>query len=324
MKKKIVKVFSLIVILLVLVFILKNVFFNRNATIDIKQGSTIKEIAYSLKENGIISSTLIFRLKARTSDKSTKIQAGLHDLNSAMSFDEIMCELTNPARSGEHIEITIPEGFEFRQIVQRLEENGVIDKDKFCEEAEHGEFDFDFIKDIPERENRLEGYLFPDTYYIYPNMTEHDIIEKMLSRFNKEFNDEYKKRANEIGMSVDNVVTLASIVEREAKGDEDRKFVASVFHNRLNGKNGTRLLESCATVQYILKERKEVLSYEDTKIDSPYNTYRYTGLPKGPIASPGKASLEATLYPENTDYLFFKVKDGKHLFSSNYEEHLQK
>ena len=188
--------------------------------------------------------------------------------------------------------------------------------------AEKLDYDSPFTKEIPNRENRYEGYLFPDTYEFDASATGEDITKRMLLRFSEIWTDEYKNRAKELGMTMDEVVILASIIEREAGNEGEMGKVSSVFHNRLNI---DMPLQSCATVQYILKERKSVLSVEDTKIDSPYNTYMYKGLPKGPIASPGKAAINAALYPETTDYLYFKVtSDGVTVFSKTLEEHNSK
>ena len=144
----------------------------------------------------------------------------------------------------------------------------------------------------------------------------------MLMQFEKHYAP-YAERAEEMGMTMDEVITLASVIEREAQGDYDRKLVSSVFHNRLKSTDYP-YLQSCATVQYVLKERKAVLSVADTKIDSPYNTYINKGLPIGPIASPGEKSIEAALYPEESEYLFFVLgSDGKHHFSKTYSEHMQ-
>ena len=165
--------------------------------------------------------------------------------------------------------------------------------------------------------------MFPDTYQFTANMSAHDILQVMLNRFDEIYTDKYQARAAELGMTTDEVVTLASVIEREAASPDEARLVSSVFHNRLKSSDYP-YLQSCATVQYVLKERKPVLSVADTKIDSPYNTYQNKGLPVGPIASPGKSSLEAALYPADTDYLFFVVgKDGKTVFSKTYEEHLR-
>ena len=143
----------------------------------------------------------------------------------------------------------------------------------------------------------------------------------MLARFDEVYHQAYRERAKALSMTDHELITLASIIEREAMGDADRELVAGVFHNRLKSTTYP-YLESCATVQYILKERKPVLTVADTKIDSPYNTYRNPGLPSGPIASPGEAAIRAALYPAETDYLFFVLDStGTHRFASTYAEH---
>jgi len=182
-------------------------------------------------------------------------------------------------------------------------------------------FDYAFLRGVPKRENRLEGYLFPDTYQFSLSEGAYSIINKMLARFDEIYTQEYRTRAKSLGMTDDEIITLASVIEREAQGDGDRKTVAGVFHNRLKNAQYP-YLESCATVQYILKERKPVLSVADTKIDSPYNTYQNPGLPAGPIASPGQKSIEAALYPEAHNYLFFVMDStGKHRFAETFSEH---
>ena len=145
-------------------------------------------------------------------------------------------------------------------IVDKLVELGLGDRDKIYEAINNHYFDYDFLTDVSRAEERLEGYLFPDTYEVYKNISEEEIIDKMLERFDQIFNEDFKARASELNMSVNEIVTLASIIEREAKVDEERKIVSSVFHNRLNI---NMMLRSCATVQYVLKERKEVLLYKD-------------------------------------------------------------
>ena len=177
------------------------------------------------------------------------------------------------------------------------------------------------MKKIPRTENRLEGYLYPDTYLFSTEESEHDIINKMLTAFNERVVPAYE--AVRTPYSLDQIIILASVVEREAANDEERPTVASVFHNRID--RGMKL-ESCATVQYILKERKTILSNADTAIDSKYNTYKYKGLPVGPIASPGLKSVEAALSPADTKYLYFvATADGsQNLFSETFDEHNQK
>ncbi len=288
--------------------------------VTIEAGSGTADIAKKLAENGIIKKPFWFRLFSKLGGHDGTYQQGTYTLQENAGYGELYKTLKN-APEAESVKITIPEGFELRQIADRLEEAGLIDREKFYDAVENGEFDYDFVKKIPKRENRLEGYLFPDTYLFQPGESEAAIIEKMLARFNEVYTQEYRNRAKELGMTDDELITLATVIEREAQGDVDRKLVAGVFHNRLKSKSYP-YLQSCATVQYILKERKPVLSVADTQIDSPYNTYKYPGLPVGPIASPGKAAIEAALYPEETDYLFFVLdSQGVHRFARTFAEH---
>ncbi|NLY44054.1 MAG: endolytic transglycosylase MltG [Clostridiaceae bacterium] len=289
--------------------------------VEIAKGASTKDIAEILKEKKLIKYPLLFRVVSRIKQNDGKYQQGVHLLDTSMDYDAIMAELKKTVAKKEVKRFTIPEGYEFKQIVEKLSTEKLIDKEKFIALAEMGDFEYSFLKDLPERKPRLEGYLFPETYEVYADATEEDILRKMLEQFEKEFKQEYLERAEELGMTVDEVITLASIIEREARLQEERPLISAVFHNRLKSKEYP-LLQSCATVQYILGERKEVLSEEDTKIQSPYNTYLNPGLPPGPIASPGRESIYAALYPADVSYLFFVAKsDGSHIFSNTYEEH---
>ncbi|WZL71474.1 endolytic transglycosylase MltG [Clostridiaceae bacterium 35-E11] len=293
---------------------------NKNVMLEITKGSSTSQIAAVLKEEKVIKNDLAFRILSKIVKADGKMKAGKFLLNTSMSANDIIHILVQGDVVKDTIKFTIPEGFELRQIADRLYEKGLIDKEKFIEIANNGDFDYKFLKDIPKGENRLEGYLFPDTYEVSKDVTEKELIVKMLNRFDAVFEEAYYERTAELNMDINQIITIASIIEREAKLDEERSIVSSVFHNRI--RKGM-LLQSCATVQYILGERKENLSLKDIEIDSPYNTYKYEGLPPKPIASPGKASIEAALYPEKTDYLYFVVsKNGKHTFSKTYQEHL--
>ncbi|MBQ4518599.1 MAG: endolytic transglycosylase MltG [Clostridia bacterium] len=290
-------------------------------TVTVKEGIGTAQIADVLKENGIIRYPFWFRLASKLGGHDGSYLQGTFTMSRNAGYEAVFKGLKSP--DNVLIRVTIPEGFELRQIADRLQEEGLIDRDRFFEVAEKTEFDYWFLKDLPKRENRLEGYLFPDTYLFKKGDTEENIINMMLARFEQIYTDEFKKQAKALNMSDDEIIILASVIEREAMGDTDRDKVASVFHNRLKNSQYP-YLESCATVQYILKERKPVLSVADTQIDSPYNTYRNSGLPAGPIASPGKASIEAALYPAKTDYLFFVLdSSGVHRFAKTYAEHQQ-
>ncbi len=295
---------------------------NQAVEIVIPAGATTSDIAQILKEEKLIKSTMLFKVISKVNNTDGLYKQGKHILDRTMSYEEMTNELSKTVWVRDITRFTIPEGYELRQIVTLLAEKDLIDEDRFMHLVKNGEFDYAFLEDIPERENRLEGYLFPDTYEVYVDVTEEEIINKMLDRFDEVFVQAYYQRANELKMTVDEVVTLASIIEREAQLNKERPLVSAVFHNRMKS-TSYPLLQSCATVQYVLKERKPVLSTEDTKIDSPYNTYIYKGLPIGPIASPGKESIYAALYPADVDYLFFVAKgDGSHIYSRTLNEHI--
>ena len=293
---------------------------NNLITVEIPRGTSTAKIADILKKHKLIHSDLAFLILNKLLKTDGKIQAGKYSLSDNMSAEDIISALVKGDVILDTVKFTIPEGFEFRQIVDRLESNGLINRDTFINIANNNDFNYKFLDNVQKGENRLEGFLFPDTYEVSKDISEEQLIIRMLDRFNQVFEESYYDRAKELNMSVTEVVTLASIIEREAQLDDERPLVSSVFHNRINK---GMLLQSCATVQYILGERKENLTNKDTAIDSPYNTYKYNGLPPKPIASPGKASIVAALYPEKSDYLYFVLDtNGKHTFSKTYKEHL--
>lgn len=287
--------------------------------ITLEKDMTSSSIANLLLKNKVIKYKDEFVRRAEAIGLKTGYAAGSYRLVPGISYQEIAKELCRKSKAAI-IRFTIPEGYEVRNIVDRLVALKLVDKDKFYEVMNNDNFNYDFLKDLPKRSVRLEGYLFPATYETRADSGEKHIIDMMLKRFDTAFTSQYKQRAKEINMSIDDVVTLASVIERESGNATESPMVSSVFHNRLQ--KGMKL-QSCATVQYILKKRKPVLSTADTKIDSPYNTYQYAGLPIGPIASPGKTSIEAALYPEESDYLYFVLgKNNQTIFSKTYAEHL--
>ena len=290
-------------------------------SVKIEKGSTVGRIARELKDAGLIEYRWAFVLFAKVTGNADSFQYGTYVLNTDMDYLELVTNLQKTASFRATVTVMIPEGAELREIIATLDEKNVCSAEELWDAVENHPFDYDFLQNLPERENRLEGYLFPDTYEFFEQSDAVTVLTKFLDNFEVKFSQELRDRAGEIGMSIDEVVTLASIIEREAASDEDRATVSSVFHNRLNSTQYP-LLQSCATVQYVLQERKPVLTYDDIKIDSPYNTYLYEGLPIGPIASPGLASIKAALYPETTDYYFFVVTaDGTHIFSKTLAEH---
>ena len=301
----------------------------RPLVIDIPFNSSTAEIAAILQEEGLIKSAFLFRLYARYRDCDGHFQAGKYRLSPEMSLDEIMIRLQQGVIPVEVARFTIPEGFTVEQIAALLAAEGLVKKEEFEEKCVLFPRDLPFEFPAPatasdsEIQYLLEGYLFPDTYEVYAAATPADIIEAMLKRFAQVFDANFRQRAGELGFTIHEIVTLASIVEREARVPEERSLIAAVFHNRLRSEH-MPLLQSCATVQYLLGEVKPVLTNEDLGIDSPYNTYLYPHLPPGPIASPGRDALTATLYPAEVDYLFFVSKEdgsGTHYFSTTLQEH---
>ena len=289
--------------------------------VEVIQGFTTTQIGRTLKEKGLIKSDALFRFLSRLRGYDGKYMAGTYIMNSDMDMSEIMKEMDDGNVYINTIRFTIPEGYELKQIAQLLEQKGIARSEKFLEEVREGSFNFEFLKDVPERENGLEGYLFPDTYEVYIGETVHSVIKRMLGRFEEVGKQIGIFESHLKGMTVDDIVILASIIEKEAANDEERALVSAVFHNRLE--KGYKL-QSCATVAYLLEKRKARLLNKDLEIESPYNTYRVYGLPEGPIASPGMESLKAALHPADVDYLYFVVqKDGNHSFSDNYRDFLR-
>ena len=288
--------------------------------ITITENDNLTVISQKLEDENIILNSTLFKLFYRCTGFSDIIHPGTIAVSATDSYLEIVRAIQNP--DSNNIRITIPEGFEIREIIERLENNQLISDQVAFENLLKG-YTFSTKQGITisGETAMLSGFLYPDTYEMSPEISPEEIIRLMTENFTTKWTDAYQKRSDELKMNVNEIITLASIVEREAGKKEDFPLVASVFHNRLKiGKN----LESCATVQYILKERKPVLSIADTKIDSPYNTYQNNGLPPAPISSPGQMAIEAVLYPEETDYLyFFTDQNGNNHYSKSFEEHNQ-
>lgn len=292
--------------------------------IEVQAGSSTDRIAALLYENQLIHNKMIFLYKVRDMGVGSSLKAGKYNLNRSMDLVEIIDSLTKGGKSDDTVRFTIPEGYELEQVANKLSHEGLVDFNRFMDlidDKSNFETKFEFLMEI-ENGQSLEGFLFPSTYEIFISSTEEQIIEKMLAEFEKIYESDLKSKLDEFDFTLNEAVTLASIIEREGKLDSERPMMSGVFHNRLN--IGMKL-ESCATVQYILGERKEHLSTADTQLPSPYNTYIHTGLPPGPIASPGKVSLISAVNPEDVEYLFFRLtgSDGSHTFTKTYGEHLQ-
>lgn len=298
--------------------------------------STIARILYNARgedEEGLIPNTAVFKVYVDFVGKANKMQAGTYILSRNMTLKQIVdiiCE-GNPPKST--VKFTIPEGYTIADIARVLIEKGLIENEKelfdVCVSGASFET-FAFISNIAEnggnRRFVLEGYLFPDTYEAFVDSSVDSIIIRMLNRFNEIYSDEYIARAGELGMTMDQVITLASLIEREAQVDSDFAKVSAVFHNRLKS---DMPLQSCASLSYVLNVKKYTFTESELATESPYNTYLNRGLPVGPISNPGKAAIEAALYPNeeflSEQYLYFcngNLKESAELvFAKTYEEH---
>ena len=277
---------------------------NKEVFVKIPDGSTPKQVAKILKNENIIKSENVFLTLVWFSRTEKKFKSGTYKFNTKMTSLAVLRDIING--NTYRIKVTIPEGFTAVEIAELLEKKGVCKSEKFL----------GIVKN-----KKLEGYLFPETYFFEPNFSEEKVAQMLNGQFEKIFSDDFVKRARVLKMSKEKIIILASIIEKEAKKDEERPLISAVFHNRL--KKGWNL-ESCATVLYALGKHKDFLTYKDTKVDSPFNTYIHQGLPPAPICNPGVASIKAALYPAETVDMFF-VADGSgtHKFSKYGAEHIK-
>ncbi|MEQ8174571.1 MAG: endolytic transglycosylase MltG [Syntrophomonadaceae bacterium] len=284
----------------------------------IPEKSGASQVAVLLKQNGLIRSELVFRYYCSQNNLATVLKPGHYRFNRSQTLPEIAQMIAQ----GKIVSttVTVPEGYTVEQIGRLLVEKNLVTAADW-QAALKEDYNFSFLPAVGgRRQQRLEGFLFPDTYNIELGAPAHQIVNLMLERFQKAWEPELAALAQEQKRSPLEVVTIASIIEREAMVAEERETISGVIKNRLDKKMA---LQMCSTVLYVLKQDKPTLSIADTKIDSYYNTYKYTGLPPGPIASPGIASLQAALHPQKHNYLYFVAKgDGTHQFSVTNAEHL--
>lgn len=281
----------------------------------IKKGEGTKEISVNLEKERLVRMATLFRIYTIFKGVSDKLQAGEYLLSPSMTIPEI----TEKFVSGDVIEeqITIIEGWNLKDLTEYLGERG-FNQDEFLELTKKDfSGEYDFLKDKP-KDLSLEGYLFPDTYKIREGVTFEEIINKALKNFNKKLNQELRQGITNQNKKIFEIITMASMIEKEVKTLEDKKIVSGILWKRLENNIP---LQIDATISYIT-EKKGPISIEDTKIDSPYNTYKYKGLPLGPISNPGLESIIAAIYPESSDYWYYlSTPEGKTIFSKTLEEH---
>ncbi len=299
--------------------------------IDINSGASLSYVASKLKDSGLIKTSLGIKLLADFTSVSSKIQSGQYVLDKTMTVQEILDVITKPTASARVSSVTFVEGTTVEDFAELLVNAGIItNKDSFLNECKNGKnySDYYFTQPLYNAGNLrylLEGYLFPDTYEFYVGSSNEVIINRLLTRTNELYTAQMTEKAESMGLTMHQVITLASIVEKEGRGADFAK-IAAVFHNRIA--KGMRL-ESDVTVQYAIGVKRLVLTSDELKTDSPYNTYLVSGIPAGPICNPGLAAIKAVLYPDqdilNGGYLYFTLTDpytGEVAYSRTYDEHV--
>ncbi|MDO4977943.1 MAG: endolytic transglycosylase MltG [Eubacteriales bacterium] len=295
----------------------------------IEEGSSTKKVIATLKEKGLINLQLPMYVKLARSPFRNKLRYGTFKLNDGMSLYEILETLATGGQDEDVIVVTIPEGYTAEMIASRLEENGVMNGQEFLDALKEKAKDFAEKDQLPDEKQvyyQLQGYLFPDTYHLDKDTTAEEFIDMMLDEFEKRFDESRRKKAKEMGYSITEVLTRASLVQMETDLISEYPTIAGVINNRLE-KN--MKLQFDSTVVYAMTEGKYGVArvmYSDLEYDSPYNTYQVKGLPAGPICNPSQEAIDSVLNPAEHNYLFFQTdtvkNDGSNLFFETYDEHL--
>lgn len=323
MDKKSILLLTTLIFIIGVVFLWSEIYLpldpNSNKIVDfnIQKGQGAGVISINLGNQGLIKHPSIFKLYVLLFGKTEKLQTGMYELSPAMDIDDMLEKFIQGDVKKE--KITIIEGWNLKDMAQYFEEKGICVKEEFFNLVKKDfSSEFNFLNDKPGSMD-LEGYLFPDTYEFIPGTDAEDIIKEILSNFDEKLSFKLRQEINRQGKSIFEVITMASLIEREVRILEDKKLVSGIFWKRLKiGKP----LQSCATIIYITGKKSTDVSIDDTKIDSPYNTYKYQGLPLGPISNPGLDSIIAAIYPTKSDYLYFlSTLDGTTIFSKTFTEH---
>lgn len=292
---------------------------NENVKFSVNEGDTLFNVISKLKDKELIKNEFLFKVYIKNNNLDTNIKPGEYYLKNDTSIRNFVEMLNKGSKESTLLKITIPEGYDIEQMAKLMEEKGIISSEEFISSCKINKVP-SYIKSNSKVKYELEGYLFPDTYEFNKNVTGKEIIDKMLNQFQLVVKDIEKEKNLKID-DMQKIINIASIIEKEARIDEDRAKIASVIFNRLN-KN--MMLQVDATVLYALGGHKSRLTYDDLKIKSPYNTYVTNSLPPGPICSPGVESIKAALFPEKTNYVFYVLEDDKkHFFTNNYNDFLK-
>ena len=299
--------------------------------VTIPEDATVSDIAEILHDNGIISFPGIFKIYSNLKHEEGPFVAGEYTVSPSMSYDDLRYAFKEQVVTGT-VWITIPEGYTCDEIIDLMVENGIGTRERYIDVINNYDFDYWFIDELEKnppkdgRVYRLEGYLFPDTYEFYKASSEEKVIGRLLARFNEVFVEDYRTKAEELGFTVDEILIIASLVEKEAGGAGDFMYVSSVFHNRLRNSTYYPRLESDATTVYAIQAatgvRPDKITPEDNKFEHPYNTYINPGLTPGPITNPSASAIRYALYPAKTDYYYFITDNaGKVYYATGKTEH---
>ena len=293
----------------------------KETTVTITKEDSFDDVAKLLEKEGLIEYKSLFKLFASITGGKDKVVPGTYTLNTDMDYRALLSGMSINSSTKAEVTVTIPEGYSVAQIFQLLEDRGVSTVEELTQVASEHDYNFSFLKDIPLGDaNRLEGFLYPDTYQFNTPHSALYVINKMLVNFDQKYTDELRAKVAESGYSIREILTIASLIEKETDGS-DRTKIASVIYNRLNNPNAGTVgfLQIDATLAYL--NGGKVPTEEDKAIDSPYNTYKYKGLPPAPIANPGLASIQAALNPESTNYFYYALGDDNvHHYFKSYEE----
>ena len=299
----------------------------KEVTIEVTQDDTVSSVSRKLKDEGLIEYRWFFNLFAWISDADEKIGEGTYTLNTDMDYRALIIGMTGSSGanlSAETVRVTIPEGYTVTQTINLLAENGVNTVEELTDAAANYDFDYTFLDDsLKGSVSRLEGYLFPNTYDFYVGENAAHALSRLLDEFNRQMSDDVMALVEESGRSLQEIITIASLIEEETDGT-DREKIASVIYNRLNNPSYETggLLQIDAALVYATGHTE--LTEADMAVDSPYNLYTHAGLPPTPISNPGFASIRAALQPADTNYYYYVLgSDGLHIFSETYAEHQQ-
>ena len=299
-------------------------------TVTIPEYASIEDVSDALYDSGAIKYKWAFNFWSKLKDSGAEFIPGTYEVSTSLNYDYLRASFKESTRRTE-VRITIPEGYTVDEIIDKFVDNGIGTRDGFVDAIQNYDFDYPFLEGLEVRADRiyrLEGYLFPDTYNFYQDSSEVAVLTKLLDNFNRKFVEEYYNRCIDLNMTVDQAIILASMVESETRFADELGYVSSVFHNRLKYSASFPYLNSDATIMYAMHHdlggRPDNMSGDDTKYETPYNTYTNKGLPPGPIYNPGLNSIKYALYPNESNYFYF-VSDsvGRMLFATTEADHIK-